>query len=92
MKKAISILLALCLLLLAGCFGPKQALRAVQQAAAGEKESLPIPEAANAAEVLEEAADPPSRRKHTPNMLRPKARPLTGSPPSSMKTKSYTYP
>ncbi len=57
MKKAISILLALCLLLLAGCFGPKQALRAVQQAAAGEKESLPIPEAANAAEVLEEAAE-----------------------------------
>lgn len=54
MKKAISILLALCLLLLAGCFGPKQAL---EQAAAGQKEPVPIPEAANVAEVLEEAAE-----------------------------------
>lgn len=57
MKKAISILLALCLLLLAGCFGPKQALEAVQQAAAEQKGPMPIPEAANAAEVLEEAAE-----------------------------------
>ncbi|MEA4969861.1 MAG: hypothetical protein VB051_04930 [Candidatus Pelethousia sp.] len=57
MKKAISILLALCLLLLAGCFGPKQALEAAQQAAAQQKEPVPIPEVANASQVLEEAAE-----------------------------------
>ncbi len=57
MRKAISILLALCLLLLAGCFGPKQALEAAQQAAAGQTEPVPIPEVANAAQVLEEAAE-----------------------------------